>query len=487
MKLDEILKSAAIEPQEVLGSKAETQEIADIVLDSRKAGKEVLFVAQSGTNVDGHDFIGKAIENGSTAIVCEKFEGEVPEGVTIVVCKDTHEDLGHIASAFFRHPSREMKVVGVTGTNGKTTIATLLYKLVMKMNRRAGLFSTVANYVVEERTTAMQTTPDAITLHRQMRRMKDAGCEYCFMEVSSHSVVQKRIAGIEFDGGIFTNLTHDHLDFHKTFAAYINAKKGFFDSLSKEAFALTNSDDKNGSKMIQNTRARKRTYALQTMADYKGKLVEDSIDGMRMDFNGCEAHMLFCGRFNAYNLLAIYGAALELGFEGSEVLTALSGLRPVNGRFEPHRTSKGATAIVDYAHTPDALLNVLSTINKIRRGNGNRSKLIAVVGCGGDRDRTKRPEMAHEAAKGADYVILTSDNPRSENPQDIINDMLVGLTDEEKARTTVIVDRREAIRKASEMSVTGDIILVAGKGHEDYQEIKGVKHHFSDREEVEQL
>ena len=462
------------------------QEITGVTLDSRKAVGGWLFVAQKGEKVDGHSFIGKAIEGGCRAIVCEhRPEGvDIPDDCAIVVSHDTHESLGRIASSFYGNPSERLKLVGVTGTNGKTTIATLLYRLMMELGHKSGLFSTVANYVGEERTPAMQTTPDAITLQREMRKMVDSGCEYCFMEVSSHSVVQRRIAGLDFDGGVFTNLTHDHLDFHKTFANYIEAKKGFFDGLKKGAFALTNIDDRNGQKMLQNTKARKLSYSMQTQADIKGKVVEDTMDGMLLNVNGTEAFMQFVGRFNAYNLLAIYGAAVELGFESREVLVALSKLRPVDGRFQTVKTSKGATAIVDYAHTPDALLNVIGTINEIRC-EGQR--LICIVGCGGDRDKTKRPEMAHEAVIGCDQLILTSDNPRSEEPQAILDDMKAGLTAEELARTLTIEDRREAIRTAAALSKRGDIILIAGKGHEDYQEIKGVKHHFSDLEEVSKL
>lgn len=485
MKLKEIIDGAkaGLAGLSVMGPT--DVEITSVTLDSRKAASGTLFVAQRGEKVDGHAFIGKAIEAGCRAVVCEKMpEIEVPSDCAVVTIADTHEGLGHIAAAFFGHPSERLKLVGVTGTNGKTTTATLLYRLTTALGHKSGLFSTVANYVGDARTTAMQTTPDAITLQRTMRGMVDAGCEYCFMEVSSHSVVQKRIAALDFDGGIFTNITHDHLDFHKTFANYIAAKKGFFDGLKKDAFALTNIDDKNGEKMLQNTAARRRSYSLRTMADYKGAVIEDSMDGMEMSFNGTEAFMQFVGRFNAYNLLGIYGAAVELGFAPSEVLLALSTLRPVDGRFQTLKLKNGATAIVDYAHTPDALLNVLSTLNEVRKAG---QQLICVVGCGGDRDKTKRPEMAQEAVKGADRVILTSDNPRSEEPQDILNDMLAGLDDAQRERVLTIVDRREAIRTAAALASKTDVILVAGKGHEDYQEVKGVKHHFSDKEELERL
>ncbi len=461
------------------------QEITSVTLDSRKAVSGSIFVAQRGEKVDGHLFIGNAIAAGCRAIVCEHAPEEgVPADCAIVVTSDTHEGLGHVAAAFYGNPSEHLKLVGVTGTNGKTTTATLLYRLTTALGHKSGLFSTVANYVGETRTTAMQTTPDAITLQRTMRQMVDEGCEYCFMEVSSHSVVQKRIAALDFDGGIFTNITHDHLDFHKTFANYIDAKKGFFDGLKKGAFALTNIDDKNGLKMLQNTAATKRTYSLRTMADYKGEVIEDSMDGMQMCFNGTEAFMQFVGRFNAYNLLEIYGAAVELGFAPQDVIVALSTLRPVDGRFQTLRLKNGATAIVDYAHTPDALENVLSTLCEVRKDG---QQIICVAGCGGDRDKTKRPEMAREAVRWADRVILTSDNPRSEEPEAILADMRAGLTDSDMEKVLTIADRREAIRTAVALSHKGDAVLVAGKGHEDYQEIKGVKHHFSDMEELEKL
>ena len=460
------------------------QEITSVTLDSRKACAGAIFVAQRGEKVDGHAFIGKAIEAGCRAIVCEKAPADAPADCAIVVISDTHEGLGHFAAAFYGNPSERLKLVGVTGTNGKTTTATLLYRLMTALGHKSGLFSTVANYVGDTRTTAMQTTPDSITLQRTMREMVDAGCEYCFMEVSSHSVVQKRIAALDFDGGIFTNITHDHLDFHKTFGNYIAAKKGFFDGLKKGTFALTNIDDKNGEKMLQNTAATKKSYSLRTKADYNGQVIEDSMDGMQMSFNGTEAFMQFVGRFNAYNLLGIYGAAVELGFAPHDVLVALSTLRPVDGRFQTLKLKNGATAIVDYAHTPDALMNVLSTLNEVRKPG---QQLICVVGCGGDRDKTKRPEMAQEAARGADRVILTSDNPRSEKPADILNDMQAGLDDSQREKVLTIEDRREAIRTAAALAQKGDIVLVAGKGHEDYQEVNGVKHHFSDKEELEKL
>ncbi len=483
MKLKDIISGANLK-EVTLHGPAE-QEVTSITLDSRKAAAGSLFVAQKGEKVDGHTFIPKAIEGGCRAIACEVMPDSIPDDCAIILVPDTHQALGRLASAFYGNPSHSLKLVGVTGTNGKTTIATLLYRLTTALGHKSGLFSTVANYVGTERTTAMQTTPDAITLQKTMRRMVDEGCEYCFMEVSSHSVVQKRIEGLDFDGGIFTNITHDHLDFHKTFANYIEAKKGFFDSLKKDAFALTNIDDKNGTRMLQNTAASRKTYSLQTIANFRSRVVEDSMDGMLIRFDDREdAFMQFVGRFNAYNLTAIYGAACLLGFDPHQVLVALSGLKPVDGRFQTVKLSSGATAIVDYAHTPDALLNVLTTLHEVRRDGQD---IICVVGCGGDRDKTKRPEMAQEAVKDADKVILTSDNPRTENPLAILDDMKAGLTPEQLTQTLTIPDRHEAIKTAAAIAKKGDIILVAGKGHEDYQEINGVKHHFSDLEELQKL
>ena len=483
MKLKDIISGANL--KEVTLHGPTEQEVSSITLDSRKATAGSLFVAQKGEKVDGHTFIPKAIEGGCRAIACEVMPDSIPDDCTIILVPDTHQALGRLASSFYGNPSHSLKLVGVTGTNGKTTIATLLYRLMTALGHKSGLFSTVANYVGTERTTAMQTTPDAITLQKTMRRMVDEGCEYCFMEVSSHSVVQKRIEGLDFDGGIFTNITHDHLDFHKTFANYIEAKKGFFDSLKKDAFALTNIDDKNGARMLQNTAASRKTYSLQTIADFRSRVVEDSMDGMLIRFDDREdAFMQFVGRFNAYNLTAIYGAACLLGFDPHQVLVALSGLKPVDGRFQTVKLTSGATAIVDYAHTPDALLNVLTTLHEVRREG---QAIICVVGCGGDRDKTKRPEMAQEAVKDANKVILTSDNPRTEDPLAILDDMKAGLSPDQLTQTLTIPDRHEAIKTAAAIAKKGDIILVAGKGHEDYQEINGVKHHFSDLEELQNL
>lgn len=479
MKLKDLLSCANVDVVSALGP--DCREVADITLDSRKATAGSLFVAQCGEKTDGHAYIAAAVANGCRAVVCERVpEAVLPSDCAVAVVGDTHVALGRLAAAFFGHPSRALKLVGVTGTNGKTTIATLLYRLVTAMGHKSGLFSTVANYVGAERTEAMQTTPDAITLQRTMRRMVDSGCEYCFMEVSSHSVVQRRIEALDFDGAVFTNLTHDHLDFHKTFANYVAAKKAFFDGLKREAFALTNVDDKNGVRMLQNTPARRRTYSLRTVADYVCRVVEDSMDGMLLRFGDCDdAYMQFVGRFNAYNLLAVYGAACELGFNANDVLVALSSLRPVDGRFQTVKLRNGATAIVDYAHTPDAVFNVLSTLNEVRSAG---QRIVCVIGCGGDRDKTKRPEMAKVAQANADVVVLTSDNPRSEDPMAIIDDMRAGLSADGAASVLTIADRREAIAEAARIARPGDIVLVAGKGHEDYQEVLGVKHHFSDIE-----
>ena len=461
-------------------------EITDIQFDSRKVGKGSLFVATCGTTVDSHQFIPQCIEAGAAAIVCETTEATEPvdafaKKATIVQVSDSARALGELASRFFGEPSKRLTLVGVTGTNGKTTIATLLYRLTRAMGYKAGLLSTVCNYIEGEAVPATHTTPDAVALNELMARMVSAGCQYCFMEVSSHSIAQERIAGLDFNGGIFTNLTRDHIDFHKTFDNYRDTKKRFFDMLPKTAFAVTNKDDKNGLVMTQNTKAEVHTYSTRTLADYHARILEEGFDGMLLDVNGQEVFVPLVGRFNVSNLLAIYGTALCLGFEKDEVLRILSTLTPVNGRFETIRSTKGWTAIVDYAHTPDAVENVINTINEIRRAG---SQLITVVGCGGNRDKGKRPMMAQLAKRGSDRLILTSDNPRDEEPQDILNDMLAGLTEEEQLTTLVIEDRRQAIRTACTLAQSGDVILVAGKGHEDYQIIKGVKHHFDDHEEV---
>ncbi len=460
-------------------------EISSIGFDSRKATLGSLFIAVNGTTSNGHDYISSAIEYGCKAIVCEYIpEGCFKEGITFVLVKDSADSLGLIASAWYDYPSHNILLTGVTGTNGKTTIATSLYNLFRKLGYKAGLLSTVCNIVEEEQFATTNTTPDPITINELLSKMVDRGCQYAFMEVSSHAVVQKRINGLSFSGGIFTNLTRDHLDYHKTVDAYLHAKKLFFDMLPDQAFALTNLDDKTGLVMLQNTSAKKYTYSLSTLADFKGKILEKYINGMLLQINGKEAEVQFIGKFNASNLLAIYGTAILLGQDPEEVLIALSDLHPVAGRFETIHSKDGITAIVDYAHTPDALVNVLQAIHEVVEGNG---KIITVVGAGGNRDKGKRPIMAKESTKGSDQVILTSDNPRFEEPEDIINDMLEGLTNQEKKKTLVIQDRKQAIKTACALAKKGDVILIAGKGHENYQDIKGVKHHFDDKEIVEEL
>ncbi|MDO4190451.1 MAG: UDP-N-acetylmuramoyl-L-alanyl-D-glutamate--2,6-diaminopimelate ligase [Bacteroidales bacterium] len=457
-------------------------EISNIQFDSRKVTTGSLFVAEKGVSVDGHTFIPKAIEQGAVAIVCEHAPEQMPDNAALVIVENSAEALGRIAANFYNNPSRQLQLVGVTGTNGKTTIATLLYKLVRTLGIKAGLLSTVCNYVDTKQVAATHTTPDAIALNALLRDMVDCGCEYAFMEVSSHAADQHRIDGLYFTGGIFTNLTRDHLDYHLTVDNYLKAKKRFFDILPSEAFALTNADDRNGMVMLQNTKANKHTYAIATMADFRANILDSTFEGMQLNISGNEVFVPLVGRFNASNLMAIYGAALLLGFKKEEVLVALSTLQPVVGRFSTLQAPQGYTAIVDYAHTPDAVVNVINTINDIRSID---SRLITVVGCGGNRDKGKRPIMAKEAMKGSDQLILTSDNPRDEEPEDILNDMMAGLTAAEQQRALCIVSRRDAIKTACSMAKPGDVILVAGKGHEDYQIVKGVKHHFDDREELQ--
>ena len=460
-------------------------DVKDIQFDSRQVSAGTLFVAQRGTKVDGHDFIDKAVKAGAVAVVCEKVESgkkKVESGkVTFVVVKDSSEALGLMAANFYGHPSHSLKLVGITGTNGKTTTVTLLHRMFRLLGHHVGLVSTIVNKVDEEELPTGHTTPDALELNQLLRRMVDAGCDYCFMEVSSHAVVQRRIAGVEFAGGIFSNITHDHLDFHKTMANYIAAKKGFFDALPKEAWALTNIDDKNGKVMVQNTRAKVYTYGLQQRGDFHCKILEESFEGMHLSINGREFWSRLVGRFNAYNLLAIYSAAVLSGTEPEEALRLLSTLAPAPGRFQ-YVSGRGITAIIDYAHTPDALQNVIETINAIRQPS---QQLITVVGCGGDRDKTKRPEMAQIACNGSDKLVLTSDNPRTEEPDSILDDMEAGLSAEQLSHTVRITDRRQAIRTACMMAREGDIILIAGKGHETYQEVNGVRSHFDDVEEAE--
>ena len=460
------------------------KEISGIAFDSRIVKNGTLFVAMPGTHADGHAYIPVALQNGAVAVLCSTLPENPDPLVTWIVSPDSAAALGLISSNFYGRPSGRMKVVGVTGTNGKTTTATLLYRLFTELGHTCGLFSTVCNYIGEKKLVSTHTTPDALQLQATMADMAEAGCTYCFMEVSSHAVDQQRIAGINFAGAIFSNLTHDHLDYHKTFAEYRDAKKKFFDQLRPEAFALTNADDKNGAIMLQNCKARKYTYSARTMADFKVRVVESHFDGMLLNIDGREFWNHFAGNFNAYNLLAVYAAAVLLGADPEEVLRVMSQLRPVDGRFEIFRSPVGYFAVVDYAHTPDALKNVLSTINETRTGS---QQIFCVVGAGGDRDKTKRPEMAAEAVNASDRLILTSDNPRSEDPEQIIADMMVGVPSGMRNKVLAITNRKEAIRTACMMAHPGDIILIAGKGHEDYQEIKGVKHHFDDREIVKEI
>lgn len=476
MILSEILKGVKI-----LTNLTNDVAIRSICFDSRKVAEGDVFVATRGTAVDGHNFITKAVEQGAVAVVCETLPEKIAENVVYVQVADSADALGIMASNFYENPSQNLTLVGVTGTNGKTTIATLLYQLFRALGFKVGLLSTVCNYIDDEAVESTHTTPNALELNALLARMVEAGCEYAFMEVSSHSVEQRRIAGLQFRGGIFTNLTRDHLDYHKTVENYLKAKKRFFDELPKTAFALTNADDKNGEVMLQNCAAEKKTYSLRTLANFKTRILENSFEGMLLQMNEREVMMPFVGKFNAANLSAVFGAAVLLGFDELEVLTKLSSLKSVSGRFETIR-NEGITAIVDYAHTPDALNNVISTINDIRAGQGN---LITVVGCGGNRDKGKRPMMAREAVNGSNRVILTSDNPRDEEPQDILNDMLEGVDASERRKVLVIADRREAIKTACALAQNGDVILMAGKGHENYQIIKGVKHHFDDKEEIQ--
>lgn len=480
MKLNELLK--AIQPTQVIGN--QEVEIKEVNIDSRQVREGDLFMAMRGTQTDGHAYIASAIEKGAVAVLCEDLPEQLNDGVTYIQVKESEDAVGKLATAFYGDPTSKMKLVGVTGTNGKTTIATLLYNMFRKFGYKVGLISTVCNYIDGEAIPTEHTTPDPITLNKLLGRMADEGCKYAFMEVSSHSVAQKRIGGLKFAGGIFTNLTRDHLDYHKTVDNYLKAKKAFFDGLPKNAFALTNLDDKNGLVMTQNTKAKVCTYSLRSISDFKGKVLEDGFEGMSLDINNIEVFVQFIGRFNAANLLAVYGTACLLGKKPEEVLLALSILRPVSGRFDSLRSPQGYTAIVDYAHTPDALANVLDTINEVLNGRG---KVITVVGAGGNRDKGKRPIMAQEAVKQSDKVIITSDNPRFEEPQDIINDMLAGLNKEESRKVISIVDRKEAIKTACMLAQTGDVILVAGKGHENYQDIKGVKHHFDDKEVLQEI
>ena len=475
--LSQLLMS--IKPLKVVGNT--DVEITDLINDSRKAAPGVMFVAVKGVAVDSHRFIPDVVAAGASAIVCEDLPETLSDKVTYIQVDDAIIALAHLADEWFDHPSRSLRLVGVTGTNGKTTTATLLYEMAQLLGHKAGLMSTVRNIVDKEAVEAKQTTPDHLTLNRLLHDMVEAGCEYAFMEVSSHACVQHRIEGITFAGAIFTNLTRDHMDFHKTVDNYIAAKKMFFDALPAGAFALVNADDKVGEVMLQNTRADKYRYSLRTLTDFKGRIVESRLDGTTLELNGNQVEVLFTGRFNAYNLLSVYGASLLLGFDPQEVLVKMSLLEPVDGRFQTMRSPRGYTAIVDYAHTPDALVNVLDTIREVVGTNGN---IITVCGCGGDRDRGKRPIMAREAAVRSDRVVLTSDNPRTEDPDAILREMETGLPEDARPRTLIITDRRQAIRTACQLAQPGDVVLVAGKGHEDYQEINHVKHHFDDREQI---
>lgn len=468
--------------EEIIGS--DDKIITDVVSDSRKVTTGSLFVAVRGTTVDGHSFIPLLQYSGVAAIVCEEFPEFIESSITYIKVSDSAVALGYLASEWWDNPSRKLNLVGVTGTNGKTTTATLIYEMARLMGYKAGLLSTVCNYVEDEAIPTNQTTPDPLTINALLHRMVEAGCDYASMEVSSHAAHQHRIAGLHFAGGVFSNLTRDHLDYHKTVEAYLAAKKSFFDGLPSTAFALTNIDDKVGEVMVQNTKARKYTYSLRSRADFTGRIIESRLDGTTMSFNGRDVEVLFTGKFNAYNLTAVYGVSILLGWPLEEVLVGMSRLVPVAGRFQAFHSPKGYTAIVDYAHTPDAVVNVLQAIREVI---GNRGSIITVVGAGGNRDKGKRPIMAREAALRSDRLILTSDNPRFEEPGDILRDMEEGLDIEGRKKSLSIVDRREAIRAAAAFAQPGDVILIAGKGHEDYQEIKGVKHHFDDREVVKEV
>ncbi|GAB4379385.1 MAG: UDP-N-acetylmuramoyl-L-alanyl-D-glutamate--2,6-diaminopimelate ligase [Salibacteraceae bacterium] len=478
--LKDILYKAGL--KDVVGST--NQAVDRISFDSREVDKMTAFVAVRGSRVDGHDFIDQAIENGCKIVVCERFPDQLQSGVTYVRVESSREALGIMASNFYDNPSSDIKLVGVTGTNGKTTTVTLLYQLFKALGYKCGLISTVVNRIASREVGATHTTPDPVVLNRLLAEMVVEGCQYCFMEVSSHAIDQRRIAGLDFAGGVFTNITHDHLDYHKTFDNYIAAKKQFFDGLSKDAFALVNLDDPHAEIMVQNTMARVLTYAIKRNADFKAKVMESDFQGLKLIIGDREVWTHLIGSFNAYNILAAYSVAVALGQEPLEVLTMISNLKPPAGRFQYMRTPEGVIGIVDYAHTPDALKNVLQTINDIRTGN---DKIITVVGCGGDRDKEKRPLMAEIACRLSDKVILTSDNPRSEDPESILNDMEAGLDAVLRRKALKIPDRKEAIRTAASIAGAGDIILVAGKGHETYQEVAGVRHEFDDFKVLNQI
>lgn len=480
MVLKELIKN--IRTLNITGSTE--KEITGVNIDSRRIETGHLFVAMKGTQTDGHAYIGKAITQGAAAILCEDMPESTVDGVTYIQVESTEDVVGEVATTFYGDPSRHLKLVGVTGTNGKTTIATLLYNMFRKLGYKCGLLSTVCNYIEDEQIPADHTTPDPIALNQLLSRMVQAGCQYAFMECSSHAIAQKRIGGLKFAGGIFTNLTRDHLDYHKTFENYRDAKKAFFDGLPKGAFAITNADDKNGMVMVQNTKATVKRYSTRSMADFRAKILECHFGGMYLEIDGREVGVQFIGKFNVSNLLAVYGAAIMLGEKPDNVLLVMSTLKSVSGRLDPVHSPEGYTAIVDYAHTPDALENVLKAIHEVLNGKG---QVITVCGAGGNRDKGKRPLMAQEAVKQSDKVIITSDNPRFEEPQAIIDDMLAGLTAQQMKKVISIVDRKEAIRTACMMAQKGDVILVAGKGHENYQEVCGVKHHFDDKEVLKEV
>jgi len=479
-QLKEILYKTRIE--QVIGTTDVS--IYDISFDSRNVKLNSLFIAVKGISIDGHFFIDNVIEAGARAIICETMPNQIRDGITYIQVKDSREALAYIASNFYDNPSSQIKLVGITGTNGKTTTASLLHQLFMEMGYRVGLLSTVCNKINNEIFPASHTTPDPIQLNAFLRKMIEAECSHCFMEVSSHAIDQHRITGLHFTGGIFSNITHDHLDYHKTFEAYITAKKKFFDNLSSQAFALSNVDDRNGMVMLQNTKALKYTYSLNRPAEFKAKVVENRISGLQLNVDGVDVWFKLVGQFNAYNILAIYASAVLLGVDKMEVLKVLSSLEAVDGRFEVVKSANGIVAIIDYAHTPDALKNVLSTISSVREGNEN---IITVVGCGGDRDRKKRPVMASIACEYSAKVVLTSDNPRSEDPETIIQEMLQGVDILSSKKVLNVLNRREAIKTAILLASPGDVILIAGKGHEKYQEVKGVKHPFDDKQIVKEI
>ncbi|MCD8288376.1 MAG: UDP-N-acetylmuramoyl-L-alanyl-D-glutamate--2,6-diaminopimelate ligase [Prevotella sp.] len=477
MKLSDLIKD--IPAVRITGNS--DVEITGVNIDSRRIDEGHLFVAVKGTQTDGHKFISAAIEKGAVAVLCEQLPEDVRDDITYIETSSTEAATGFVATAFYGYPSQKLHLVGVTGTNGKTTIATLLYQMFRKMGHKCGLLSTVCNYIDGEALPADHTTPDPIELNKLLHDMVAAGCEYAFMECSSHAIDQQRIGGLTFEGGIFTNLTRDHIDYHKTFENYRDAKKKFFDCLSRKAFAITNADDRNGAVMVQNCKARIRTYGIRSMADFKARILECHFEGMYLEIDGREVGVQFIGKYNVSNLLAVYGAAVMLGKQPEDILLALSTLKSVSGRMEYIRSADGKTAVVDYAHTPDAIVNVIQALREVMNGKG---ELITVCGCGGNRDKGKRPIMAREAVKASDKVILTSDNPRMEDPDAILDDMEAGLTNEQKKAVLRITDRRQAIRTATALARPGDVILVAGKGHEDYQILGTEKRHFDDREEV---